>query len=124
MIVNIKFLSDFLVPENLGSTLLDMQINSSKCSFFRVAQWFDFTNFITEKQNRSDMSCCIHKRVVHWSCIFWTFTFWDLLPEINCTVALTEVFLEPDFLHFGQFNFCSTQVCDKQLVNWTAITDY
>jgi len=28
------------------------------------------------------------------------------------------------FLHFGQFNFCSSQVCDKRLVNWTAIIDY
>jgi len=51
VIVNIKFLLDFLVPENLDSTLLDVQIISPKCSCFRVAQWFDFTNFITEKQN-------------------------------------------------------------------------
>ena len=49
--VNIKFMFDFLVPENLSSTLLDVRINSPKCSFFRVTQWFDFTNFITEKQN-------------------------------------------------------------------------
>jgi len=51
VIVIIKFLFDFLVPENLDSTLLDVRINSPKCSFFRVTQWFDFTNFITEKQN-------------------------------------------------------------------------
>ena len=51
MIVNIKVLFDFLVPENLDSTLQEVQIISPKCSFFRVAQWFDFTNFITEKQN-------------------------------------------------------------------------
>ena len=49
MIVNIKVLFDFLVPENLDSTLQEVQIISPKCSFFRVAQWFDFTNFITEK---------------------------------------------------------------------------
>jgi len=51
VIVNMKFLCDFLVPENLDNTLLDVRINSPKCSFFRVAQWFDCTNFITEKQN-------------------------------------------------------------------------
>jgi len=50
-IANIKFLLDFLVPENLDSTLLDVRNNSPKYSFFRVQQWFDFTNFITEKQN-------------------------------------------------------------------------
>jgi len=36
-----KFLFDFLVPENLDSMLF----NSPKCSFFRVTGWFDFTNF-------------------------------------------------------------------------------
>jgi len=53
VIVTIKFLFDFLVPENLESrpTLLDVRINSPKCSFFRVAQWYDFTNFIKEQQN-------------------------------------------------------------------------
>jgi len=70
------------------------------------------------------MSRCTQKWVVHWSFIFWVFTFWNLLPEINCRVALSKVFLEPDFLHFGQFNFCSNQVCDKRLLNWTAVTDY
>jgi len=51
VIVSIKFLFDFLVPENLESTLLDVRINSPKFPFSRVAEWFDFTNFITEKQN-------------------------------------------------------------------------
>jgi len=27
-------------------------------------------------------------------------------------------------MNFGQFNFCNSQVCDKRLVNCTAITDY
>jgi len=35
-IANIQFLLDFLDPENLDSTLLDVRINSPKCSFFRV----------------------------------------------------------------------------------------
>jgi len=51
VIVNIKFLFDFLDPENLDSTLLDVRMNSPKFPFFRVTQWFDFTNFIAEKQN-------------------------------------------------------------------------
>jgi len=46
-----KVLFDFVVPENLESTLLDVRINSPKFSFSRVALWFDFTNLITEKQN-------------------------------------------------------------------------
>jgi len=44
-------LFDFLVPENLESALLDVRTNSPKFAFSRVEQWFDFTNFITEKQN-------------------------------------------------------------------------
>jgi len=66
VIVNITFLFEFLIPENLDSTLLDVRMNSPKCSFFRVAQWFDFTNFIAEKQNLqqyvvlyTDMSCSL-----------------------------------------------------------------
>jgi len=27
-----------------------VRINSPKCSFFRVARWFDFTSFITGKK--------------------------------------------------------------------------
>ena len=65
MIVYIKFLFDFLVPENLDSTLLDVQIISPKCSFFRLAQWFDLTNFITEKQNSQQY-------VVLYTEISWT----------------------------------------------------
>jgi len=73
---------------------------------------------------RSNMLCCTQKWVLHRSFIFWVSPFWNLLPVINCRVVLTKVFLEPDCLHFGQFNFCNSQVCDKRLVNWTAITDY
>jgi len=47
-----KFLFDLLVPENLDSTFVKaVQINSPKCSFFKIARWYDFTNFITEKKN-------------------------------------------------------------------------
>jgi len=28
-----------------------VQINSPKCSFYRVVQWFDFKNVITEKKH-------------------------------------------------------------------------
>jgi len=51
------------------------------------------------------------------------FTFWNLSPELNCTVALTEIFWTQIFLHFGQFHFCNRDICDKRLANQTAITD-
>jgi len=47
------------------------------------------------------------------------FIFWNLWPQINCRMALTKVFLEP-----VSFRFYSTQVCDRRLANWIAITDY
>ena len=34
-----------------GQYVKDVRIISPKCSFFTVARWFEFTNFITEKQN-------------------------------------------------------------------------
>ena len=34
-----------------------------------------------------------------------------------------KFYLSQIFLHFGQFYFYSRQVCNKQLANWTAITD-
>ena len=82
MIVNIKFLFDFLVPENLESTLLDVRINSPKFSFTRVAQWFDFTNFITEKQNSQQYVVLYTEMNCTLAFIVWVFTSWNLLPEI------------------------------------------
>ena len=100
-----------------------MPINSSKCSFFTVARWFDFTNFITEKKITS-ICCAIHRNELYTGIFkFWVFTFWNLSPEIKCRVALTKFFLSQIFLHFGQFYFNSGQVCNKRLANWTAITD-
>ena len=100
MIVNIKFLFDFLVPENLESTLLDVRINSPKCWFFRVPPWFDFTNFITEKQNPqqyvvlyTEISCTL---VVYILGIY----FLEPVARNDYGVALTKVCFEPDFLAF------------------------
>jgi len=38
-------------------------------------------------------------------------------------MALTKVFFDQIFLHFGQFSFISTadKACNKRLANWTAI---
>ena len=100
MIANIQLLFDFQVPKNLDSTLLDVWINSPKCSFFRVGQWFDFTNFITEKQNPqqyvvlyTEMSCTL---------VFYNVGIYFLEPVArnDYGVALTKVFFEPDFLAF------------------------
>jgi len=44
---------------------------------------------------------------------FWVYTLWNLSPELNCTVALTESFQSQIFLHFGQFHFYSRQVVIK-----------
>jgi len=66
------------------------------------------------------MLCYRYKWIVHWSFIFWVFTFWNLSPEIKCRVALTKACLSSIFLHFGQFYFNSRQVCKKRLANWTA----
>jgi len=54
-----------------------------KCSFFKVARWFDFTNFITEKKNHSNMLCYTQKWVIYWYFKFWIFTLWNLSPEIS-----------------------------------------
>jgi len=93
-----------------------VQINSPKCSFFMVAWWYDFTNFITVKQIYSNMLCFAQKWVTHWYFKFWVFTFRNLSPKIKC-------FFTQIFLHFGQFYFYSRQVCQKRLANWTAIND-
>jgi len=65
-----KFLFDFLVLENLDSTLLDVQMNSPKCSFFRVAQWFDFTNFIIEKKNFSAICRAVHRNELYTGLLY------------------------------------------------------
>jgi len=44
----LKFLFDFLVPENLDSMLLKLCELLLPSAFFRVERWFDFTNFVTE----------------------------------------------------------------------------
>jgi len=38
----------------------------------------------------------MQKHAVHWSLKFWVFTFWNLLQEITCGVALAENVSEPD----------------------------
>ena len=56
----------FSSPRKPGQYVVKtVQINSPKCSFFRVARWFDFTNFITEKTIHSIMLCFTQKWVIH-----------------------------------------------------------
>ena len=85
-----------------------MRINSPKCSFVRVARWFDFTNFVSEKKNSqlyvvlyTEMSNTLEFKL-------WVFTFWNLSPKIRCRVALTKVFFDHDFLAFRSV-FVSTK---------------
>ena len=53
-----------------------MQNNSPKCSFFRVATWFDFTNFITLQRNRiylnKDWGCVILREIDFLLKICWS----------------------------------------------------
>jgi len=40
-----------------------VQIHSPKCSFFRVARWFDITNFIIEK--KITKICAVHRNELY-----------------------------------------------------------
>ena len=115
----------FFSPRKPGQYVVEaLWINSPTYPFFRVSWWFDFANFITVKKINSNMLCYTQKWVMHWYFKFWVFTFWNLSLEIKCTVALTEVYLWPRFSCIPvSFLFYSRQVCNKRLVNWTAITD-
>jgi len=58
-IVNIKFLFDFPDPKNLDSTLLKLcQLISLKCSFLKVARWF-------ERKKFTAICCAIHRNVLY-----------------------------------------------------------
>ena len=108
------------MPENLDSTFVKaVHINSPKCSFFKVARWFDFINFITEKKNHSNMLCYTQKWVIHWYFKSWVFTLWNLSSEISVEWHWLKFVFSQIFLHFGQFYFYSRQVCYKRLANWT-----
>jgi len=63
------------------------------------------------------MLCNTQKLIIHWYFKFWVFAFLNLSPEIKCRVALSKVFLNQIFLHFGQFYLYSRQVCNKWLAN-------
>ena len=69
------------------------------------------------------MLCNTQQWVIRWSFKFWVFTFLNLPPKIKCWVALTKVFFNQIFLHFGQFYLYSRNVCNKRLANCTAVTD-
>ena len=49
-----------LVVRRAQYVVKDVQINSPKCLFFRVARWLDFTNFIIEKKIAA--ICCAKHR--------------------------------------------------------------
>ena len=81
------------IPRKPGQYVVKaVRINSPKCSFFKVARWFDFTNFIIEKKIHSNMLFYTQKWVIHWYFKFWVFTFWNLPPKIKCRMALTKFF--------------------------------
>jgi len=102
-----------------------VQINSLKCSCFRVARWFDFTNFITEKKNHSNMLCYRpHSNELYTGMLnSGYFLPWTCSLKLSVERYWLKFFLSQIFLHFGQFYPYSRQVCSKGLDNWTAITD-
>ena len=94
-----------------------MRINSPKCSFFRVARWFDFANFITEKKELTAICCALRRNELHTGILNCGYRFFG-----TCRQKLS-VFSTQIFLYFGQFYFYTRQVCSKRLANWTTITD-
>ena len=54
-----------------------MQIISPKCSFSLLHNGLILRTSLQRNKIHSNMSCCIQKYVVHWSFIFWLFTFWQ-----------------------------------------------
>jgi len=119
---NCQFWFDFKVPFNLDTTLLKLcELILPSVHFFRVARWFGFTNFITEKKIHSNMLCYTQKWFIHCYFNFWVCTLWNLSPKIKW--HWLKFFLCRIFLQFGQFYFYGRQVCNKRLANWRAITD-
>jgi len=99
-----------------------VQINSPKSSLFRVACWFDFANFITEKKFTA-ICCAIHRNELYTGILNSGYSLsrtcrQKLSVEWHWLVFLTQI-----LLHFGQLFFYSRQVCNKRLANWPAITD-
>jgi len=79
-----KFLFDFLVPENLDSMLLKL------CELIlpSVSELHDGFILRTSSQRKihSNILCYAQKRVIHWCFKFCVFTFWNLSPKIKCRV--------------------------------------
>ena len=62
--INISLSFDLLISENLDDMLLKLYELILRCSFVRVAQCFDFINFVTENRDSQqfvlldiEMSC-------------------------------------------------------------------
>jgi len=108
------------VPENLDSTFVKaVQINSPKCSFFKVARWFDFTNFITEKKIAA-IYCTIRRNGLYTGIVNSGYLLCGTCRQkLSVQRHWLKLGLSQIFLHFGQFYFYSRQVCYKRLVNWT-----
>jgi len=100
-----------------------VRINSPKCSIFRVAWWFDFTNFITG--NKFTAVCCaVHRNELHTGILNSGYSLSGTCGQKLSVEWRWLKFFYPVFLAFRSvFFFYSRQVCNKRLVNWTAITD-
>jgi len=62
-----------LMVRKIRHLVIAVRNNSPKCSFFRVARWFDFTKFITEKKNSqqyvviyTEISCRVAELEPEW----------------------------------------------------------
>ena len=71
-----------------------VRINSLKCSFFRVARWLAFTNFIAEKKN-SQQYVVLYTEINYtliwkWSNLAWNSSNSLVLPLSDRQMPLRE----------------------------------
>ena len=101
VIVGMKVLFAFLVPENLDRMLLKLcELILPRVHFSGLRGGLFLRTSLQRKKIHSNMLCYTQKVVIHWYFKFWVVTFWNLLPKIKCRAALTKVFFDPDFLAF------------------------
>jgi len=106
VIVSIKFLFDFLDPENLDSMLLKLcEVILPNVHFSVLHDGLILRTSWQRKKFHSNMLCFPQKWVIHWYFKFWIFAFWNLLTKIKCRVALTKVIFDLDFLAFRSVLF-------------------
>jgi len=120
----LKFLFDFLVPENLDNKLL------KKCELILPRVHFSglrgglILRTSLQRKKITTICCPIHRNELYTGSLNSVYSLSGTCPQkLSVEWHYLKFFLTQIFLHFGQFYFYSRQVCNKGLANWTAITD-